>query len=215
MSIQELDLELQQGSGTSPGPGASCRSRKKSLDQGCFSPDCLILFCQVSLKIKVKFSQFEPRSRKKNIKPTEINRSLQCASIVCFSLMLFSPVAPYRAGTRYTVAVSGMFEGGESLPLAGEEKTTLSDAPDPPPLNAFGKPRTPSRCGGDTPTFWRRQLDWNQSESLSLAQICPKDHRGSAPNLQLCAVTQLCRPDLAALAATLALAWLLQCEFPS
>lgn len=42
------------------------------------------------------------------------------------------------------MAVAGMFEGGESVPLAGEEKTTLSDAPDPPPLSAFGKPRPPS-----------------------------------------------------------------------
>ncbi|XP_061901199.1 collagen alpha-1(XII) chain isoform X3 [Entelurus aequoreus] len=40
-----------------------------------------------------------------------------------------------RAGTKYSVAVFGMFDGGESLPLAGEEKTTLSDAPEPP---AFG-----------------------------------------------------------------------------
>nr|XP_057921467.1 collagen alpha-1(XII) chain isoform X1 [Doryrhamphus excisus] len=40
-----------------------------------------------------------------------------------------------RAGTKYNVAVFGMFDGGESLPLAGEEKTTLSDAPEPP---AFG-----------------------------------------------------------------------------
>ncbi|KAM9778880.1 collagen alpha-1(XII) chain-like isoform 3-T3 [Syngnathus typhle] len=39
-----------------------------------------------------------------------------------------------RAGTQYSVAVFGMFDGGESLPLAGEEKTTLSDAPEPPPL---------------------------------------------------------------------------------
>uniref|UniRef100_A0A3Q3X4W8 Uncharacterized protein n=1 Tax=Mola mola TaxID=94237 RepID=A0A3Q3X4W8_MOLML len=37
-----------------------------------------------------------------------------------------------RAGTKYSVAVFGMFDGGQSLPLAGEEKTTLSDAPDPP-----------------------------------------------------------------------------------
>ncbi|XP_039980832.1 collagen alpha-1(XII) chain isoform X2 [Xiphias gladius] len=37
-----------------------------------------------------------------------------------------------RAGTKYSVAVFGMFDGGESFPLAGEEKTTLSDAPDPP-----------------------------------------------------------------------------------
>ncbi|TRY57351.1 hypothetical protein DNTS_024942 [Danionella cerebrum] len=39
-----------------------------------------------------------------------------------------------RAGTKYSVAVFGMFDGGESMPLAGEEKTTLSDAPDSPPL---------------------------------------------------------------------------------
>ncbi|XP_051908747.1 collagen alpha-1(XII) chain-like isoform X2 [Hippocampus zosterae] len=39
-----------------------------------------------------------------------------------------------RAGTKYSVAVFGMFDGGESSPLAGEEKTTLSDAPEPPPL---------------------------------------------------------------------------------
>lgn len=46
---------------------------------------------------------------------------------------------PLRAGTKYSVAVFGMFEGGESMPLAGEEKTTLSDAPEPPPLNPSGK----------------------------------------------------------------------------
>uniref|UniRef100_A0A8C4IHE1 Collagen alpha-1(XII) chain n=1 Tax=Dicentrarchus labrax TaxID=13489 RepID=A0A8C4IHE1_DICLA len=39
-----------------------------------------------------------------------------------------------RAGTKYSVAVFGMFDGGVSMPLAGEEKTTLSDAPEPPPL---------------------------------------------------------------------------------
>ncbi|XP_067312279.1 collagen alpha-1(XII) chain isoform X8 [Pseudorasbora parva] len=39
-----------------------------------------------------------------------------------------------RAGTKYTVSVFGMFDGGESMPLAGEEKTTLSDAPPPPTL---------------------------------------------------------------------------------
>ncbi|XP_030574028.1 collagen alpha-1(XII) chain isoform X3 [Archocentrus centrarchus] len=37
-----------------------------------------------------------------------------------------------RAGTKYTVSVFGMFDGGESMPLAGEEYTTYSDAPDPP-----------------------------------------------------------------------------------
>ncbi|XP_066579143.1 collagen alpha-1(XII) chain isoform X2 [Amia ocellicauda] len=40
-----------------------------------------------------------------------------------------------RAGTKYTVSVFGMFDGGESMPLAGEEKTTLMDAPEPPPLD--------------------------------------------------------------------------------
>ncbi|KAM6912519.1 collagen alpha-1(XII) chain-like isoform 2-T2 [Xenentodon cancila] len=37
-----------------------------------------------------------------------------------------------RAGTKYTVNVFGMFEGGESMPLAGEENTTYSDDPEPP-----------------------------------------------------------------------------------
>ncbi|KAG7460637.1 hypothetical protein MATL_G00200820 [Megalops atlanticus] len=41
-----------------------------------------------------------------------------------------------RAGTKYTVSVFGMFDGGQSMPLAGEEKTTLSDAPEPPPVEA-------------------------------------------------------------------------------
>uniref|UniRef100_A0A672YMQ8 Collagen type XII alpha 1 chain n=1 Tax=Sphaeramia orbicularis TaxID=375764 RepID=A0A672YMQ8_9TELE len=40
-----------------------------------------------------------------------------------------------KAETKYSVAVFGMFDGGESLPLAGEERTTLSDAPDPPPID--------------------------------------------------------------------------------
>ncbi|XP_060947388.1 collagen alpha-1(XII) chain [Limanda limanda] len=43
-----------------------------------------------------------------------------------------------RAGTQYSVSVSGMFKGGESVPLAGEEKTTLSDAPEPPPRHDLG-----------------------------------------------------------------------------
>uniref|UniRef100_A0A8C7KA26 Collagen type XII alpha 1 chain n=1 Tax=Oncorhynchus kisutch TaxID=8019 RepID=A0A8C7KA26_ONCKI len=43
-----------------------------------------------------------------------------------------------RAGTKYSVAVFGMFDGGHSAALAGEEKTTLSDAPEVPlePWNA-------------------------------------------------------------------------------
>ncbi|XP_069371492.1 collagen alpha-1(XII) chain isoform X2 [Paralichthys olivaceus] len=43
-----------------------------------------------------------------------------------------------RAGTKYSVTVSGMFKGGESSPLAGEENTTLSDAPEPPLLDPSG-----------------------------------------------------------------------------
>ncbi|XP_010777233.1 collagen alpha-1(XII) chain isoform X2 [Notothenia coriiceps] len=43
-----------------------------------------------------------------------------------------------RAGTKYTVNVFGMFEGGESMPLAGEEKTTLVDLPTPPPYEVTG-----------------------------------------------------------------------------
>ncbi|KAM4521925.1 collagen alpha-1(XII) chain isoform 2-T2 [Odontesthes bonariensis] len=41
-----------------------------------------------------------------------------------------------RAGTKYSVAVFGMFDGGVSLPLAGEEKTTLTEDPEPPPLDS-------------------------------------------------------------------------------
>ncbi|XP_067337696.1 collagen alpha-1(XII) chain isoform X3 [Channa argus] len=41
-----------------------------------------------------------------------------------------------RSQTKYSVAVFGMFDGGESLPLAGEEMTTLMDGPEPPPLDA-------------------------------------------------------------------------------
>lgn len=43
-----------------------------------------------------------------------------------------------RAGTKYSVAVFGMFDGGQSMPLAGEEKTTLSDAPEPPSVRPSG-----------------------------------------------------------------------------
>ncbi|KAF4084089.1 hypothetical protein AMELA_G00124740 [Ameiurus melas] len=41
-----------------------------------------------------------------------------------------------RAGTKYSVSVFGVFDGGQSMPLAGEEKTTLSDEPAPPPVEA-------------------------------------------------------------------------------
>ncbi|XP_061599580.1 collagen alpha-1(XII) chain-like isoform X2 [Cololabis saira] len=45
-----------------------------------------------------------------------------------------------RADTKYTVNVISMFEGGESMPLAGEENTTYMDDPEPPtfePSNAM------------------------------------------------------------------------------
>jgi len=45
----------------------------------------------------------------------------------------------YRAGTKYSVNVYGMFDGGESMPLAGQEKTTLSDDPEPPTVPLSGK----------------------------------------------------------------------------
>ncbi|XP_061158183.1 collagen alpha-1(XII) chain-like isoform X19 [Syngnathus typhle] len=39
-----------------------------------------------------------------------------------------------RADTEYKVNVFGVFDGGESMPLAGEEKTTLTSGPEPPPI---------------------------------------------------------------------------------
>lgn len=36
------------------------------------------------------------------------------------------------------MSVFGVFDGGESMPLAGEEKTTLSDEPSSPPVDAPG-----------------------------------------------------------------------------
>uniref|UniRef100_A0A665VW12 Collagen, type XII, alpha 1a n=1 Tax=Echeneis naucrates TaxID=173247 RepID=A0A665VW12_ECHNA len=47
-----------------------------------------------------------------------------------------------RAGTNYSVNVFGMFDGGESMPLAGEEKTTLTDEPESPPIEPLGKMTT-------------------------------------------------------------------------
>lgn len=44
-----------------------------------------------------------------------------------------------RAGTKYAVAVFGMFDGGQSMPLAGEERTTLIDPPEPRPMDPPGK----------------------------------------------------------------------------
>lgn len=53
--------------------------------------------------------------------------------------MLIYFLHPLRSGTKYSVAVFGMFDGGQSMPLAGEEKTTLSDVPEPTPPNSYGK----------------------------------------------------------------------------
>uniref|UniRef100_A0A7N8XEB7 Collagen alpha-1(XII) chain n=1 Tax=Mastacembelus armatus TaxID=205130 RepID=A0A7N8XEB7_9TELE len=44
-----------------------------------------------------------------------------------------------RAETTYAVSVFGMFDGGESLPLAGQESTTLSDDPELPLPDPSGK----------------------------------------------------------------------------
>lgn len=41
----------------------------------------------------------------------------------------------FRAGTTYKVNVFGMFEGGESNPLVGQEMTTLSDTTTEPFLS--------------------------------------------------------------------------------
>uniref|UniRef100_A0A674BWP0 Collagen type XII alpha 1 chain n=1 Tax=Salmo trutta TaxID=8032 RepID=A0A674BWP0_SALTR len=52
-----------------------------------------------------------------------------------------------RAGTKYSVTVFGMFDGGHSAALAGEEKTTLSDAPDPsPPLLTEAKCKSQAKA---------------------------------------------------------------------
>ncbi|KAM9340955.1 collagen alpha-1(XII) chain [Symphorus nematophorus] len=51
-----------------------------------------------------------------------------------------------RANTKYSVNVFGMFDGGESMPLAGEEKTTLSDDPEPPPYDGDVMCRTTAQA---------------------------------------------------------------------
>ncbi|XP_055740500.1 collagen alpha-1(XII) chain-like isoform X5 [Salvelinus fontinalis] len=53
-----------------------------------------------------------------------------------------------RAGTKYSVAVFGMFDGGHSAALAGEEKTTLSDAPDVP-LEPWNEAKCKSQAKAD------------------------------------------------------------------
>lgn len=45
----------------------------------------------------------------------------------------------FRAGTTYRVNVFGMFDGGESLPLVGQEMTTLSDTTVTPFLSSGKK----------------------------------------------------------------------------
>lgn len=56
---------------------------------------------------------------------------------MCFKLNNVFLVS--RAGTKYTVSVFGMFDGGESMPLAGEENTTYSDDPDSSPVDVPSK----------------------------------------------------------------------------
>ncbi|XP_052379346.1 collagen alpha-1(XII) chain-like isoform X14 [Oncorhynchus keta] len=53
-----------------------------------------------------------------------------------------------RAGTKYSVAVFGMFDGGHSAALAGEEKTTLSDAPEVP-LEPWNEAKCKSQAKAD------------------------------------------------------------------
>ncbi|XP_052327166.1 collagen alpha-1(XII) chain-like isoform X5 [Oncorhynchus keta] len=53
-----------------------------------------------------------------------------------------------RAGTKYSVTVLGMFDGGHSAALAGEEKTTLSDAPDVP-LESWNEAKCKSQAKAD------------------------------------------------------------------
>lgn len=71
--------------------------------------------------------------------------------LLSYKLLIFSSISSkkisekilcclvYRAGTKYTVNVFGMFDGGESMPLAGEEKTTLSDEPEATLFQVSGK----------------------------------------------------------------------------
>ncbi|XP_041721920.1 collagen alpha-1(XII) chain [Coregonus clupeaformis] len=53
-----------------------------------------------------------------------------------------------RAGTKYSVTVFGMFDGGHSAALAGEEKTTLSDAPEVP-LEPWNEAKCKSQAKAD------------------------------------------------------------------
>nr|XP_023830172.1 collagen alpha-1(XII) chain isoform X5 [Salvelinus alpinus] len=53
-----------------------------------------------------------------------------------------------RAGTKYSVTVFGMFDGGHSAALAGEENTTLSDAPEVP-LESWNEAKCKSQAKAD------------------------------------------------------------------
>ena len=55
--------------------------------------------------------------------------SLYCLTPTC---SLMTHLCFSRAGTEYSVAVAGVFDNGVSLPLAGEEKTTLVDVTETP-----------------------------------------------------------------------------------
>ncbi|XP_013999580.2 collagen alpha-1(XII) chain isoform X7 [Salmo salar] len=53
-----------------------------------------------------------------------------------------------RAGTKYSVTVLGMFDGGHSAALAGEEKTTLFEAPEVP-LESWNEAKCKSQAKAD------------------------------------------------------------------
>ncbi|KAF3844687.1 hypothetical protein F7725_007850, partial [Dissostichus mawsoni] len=74
-----------------------------------------------------------------------------------------------RAGTKYTVNVFGMFEGGESMPLAGEEKTTLVDLPTPPPYEATGL----AQYSGDPKTEWHLNVHSTRDSLLEAVANLP------------------------------------------
>ena len=83
----------------------------------------------------------------------------------------------HRAGTKYSVSVFGMFDGGESMPLAGEEKTTLSDAPDPPAYQPQGK------ADGVTSTVW-----WDLCQTLVDNEDMLHSEKKYSPNATGCKI---------------------------
>lgn len=61
---------------------------------------------------------------------------MKCQLLVSQVTLVTVPFFNYcRAGTTYKVNVFGMFDGGESSPLVGQEMTTLSDTTSEPFLS--------------------------------------------------------------------------------